>query len=97
VDVVVVGEDCAIDAPGLAGRRGLAGTAFVHKVAGAAAAQGGSLEEVRRGGAGVGWGGVGCTYPVAEVFGACHQQTALHGRRVPWGLSVGAASMMRLA
>jgi hypothetical protein len=30
--MVVVGEDCAIDAPGIAGRRGLAGTALVHKV-----------------------------------------------------------------
>lgn len=34
VDVVVVGEDVAIDRPGLAGRRGLAGTAYVHKAGG---------------------------------------------------------------
>lgn len=46
VDMVVVGDDTAIDAPGLAGRRGLAGTAYVHKVAGAAAAAGASLSEV---------------------------------------------------
>ncbi|KAI8465485.1 MAG: dihydroxyacetone kinase family protein [Monoraphidium minutum] len=46
VEVVVVGEDTAISAPGLAGRRGLAGTAYVHKVAGAAAMAGGSLKEV---------------------------------------------------
>jgi dihydroxyacetone kinase len=30
--MVVVGDDVAISAPGLAGRRGLAGTALVHKV-----------------------------------------------------------------
>jgi len=47
VEMVVVGEDVAIDSPGLAGRRGLAGTLYVHKVAGATAAAGGSLEEVR--------------------------------------------------
>lgn len=32
VRMVVVGEDVAIAAPGLAGRRGLAGTVLVHKV-----------------------------------------------------------------
>ena len=32
VEMVVVGEDVAIEEPGLAGRRGLAGTALVHKV-----------------------------------------------------------------
>ena len=34
VEMVVVGEDVAIEEPGLAGRRGLAGTALVHKVGG---------------------------------------------------------------
>ncbi|KAJ7542479.1 hypothetical protein O6H91_10G108400 [Diphasiastrum complanatum] len=47
VEVVIVGDDCAIQQPrALAGRRGLAGTIFVHKVAGAAAAAGLSLAEV---------------------------------------------------
>ena len=32
VEVVVVAEDVAIEEPGLAGRRGLAGVALVHKV-----------------------------------------------------------------
>ena len=32
VEMVVVGEDVAIEEPGLAGRRGLAGTVLVHKV-----------------------------------------------------------------
>ncbi|KAJ1563113.1 hypothetical protein HK096_001955, partial [Nowakowskiella sp. JEL0078] len=48
--VVVVSEDCAIprDLVGMAGRRGLAGTILVHKIAGAAAAEGLPLEEVAR-------------------------------------------------
>jgi dihydroxyacetone kinase len=46
--MVVVGDDCALPhrGLGLAGRRGLAGTLFVHKVAGAAAAAGASLAQV---------------------------------------------------
>ncbi|GAA0141648.1 cyclase [Lithospermum erythrorhizon] len=47
VEMVIVGDDCALPPPrGIAGRRGLAGTIFVHKVAGAAAASGLSLEDV---------------------------------------------------
>ncbi|KAJ0264328.1 hypothetical protein HA466_0027000 [Hirschfeldia incana] len=47
VETVIVGEDCALPPPrGIAGRRGLAGTVLVHKVAGAAAAAGLSLEKV---------------------------------------------------
>ncbi|XP_073015364.1 putative 3,4-dihydroxy-2-butanone kinase [Primulina eburnea] len=47
VEMVIVGDDCALPPPrGIAGRRGLAGTIFVHKVAGAAAAAGLSLTEV---------------------------------------------------
>ena len=45
--MVVVGDDCALE-PGtsIAGRRGLAGTVLVHKVAGAAAEAGLSVSEV---------------------------------------------------
>nr|PNR58111.1 hypothetical protein PHYPA_005106 [Physcomitrium patens] len=48
VEMVIVGDDCALPPPprGPVGRRGLAGTLFVHKVAGAAAAAGRSLTEV---------------------------------------------------
>jgi dihydroxyacetone kinase len=47
VEMVIVGDDCALPPPrGIAGRRGLAGTILVHKVAGAAAASGRSLAEV---------------------------------------------------
>ncbi|XP_042002904.1 putative 3,4-dihydroxy-2-butanone kinase [Salvia splendens] len=47
VEMVIVGDDCALPPPrGIAGRRGLAGTILVHKIAGAAAVLGLSLEEV---------------------------------------------------
>ncbi|XP_024017929.1 putative 3,4-dihydroxy-2-butanone kinase [Morus notabilis] len=47
IETVIVGDDCALPPPrGIAGRRGLAGTILVHKVAGAAAAAGLSLAAV---------------------------------------------------
>ncbi|XAR53153.1 Glycerone kinase [Bertholletia excelsa] len=47
VEMVIVGDDCALPpSRGIAGRRGLAGTILVHKVAGAAAASGLSLADV---------------------------------------------------
>ncbi|KAF3171246.1 hypothetical protein EYR41_009492 [Orbilia oligospora] len=48
VSVVFVNEDASLDAESLVGRRGLAGTVFVHKIAGAAASQGLGLSEVTR-------------------------------------------------
>ncbi|GLJ17084.1 hypothetical protein SUGI_0295500 [Cryptomeria japonica] len=47
VEMVIVGEDCALPPPrGIAGRRGLAGTILVNKVAGAAAEAGLPLADV---------------------------------------------------
>ncbi|CAN6309583.1 unnamed protein product [Urochloa humidicola] len=47
VEMVIVGDDCALPpTQGIAGRRGLAGTILVNKVAGAAADAGLPLEEV---------------------------------------------------
>uniref|UniRef100_A0A1J3I943 Putative 3,4-dihydroxy-2-butanone kinase n=1 Tax=Noccaea caerulescens TaxID=107243 RepID=A0A1J3I943_NOCCA len=47
IETVIVGDDCALPPPrGIAGRRGLAGTVLVHKVAGAAASAGLSLSDV---------------------------------------------------
>ncbi|KAF4727503.1 hypothetical protein FOZ63_026102 [Perkinsus olseni] len=46
VDMVIVSDDIAI--PGLAQPRGIAGTLFVHKIAGAMAESGASLEEVSK-------------------------------------------------
>lgn len=72
VELVVVGDDCALADRGLgiAGRRGVAGTCLVHKIAGAAAEAGASLSEVaaaaRAAAAAVGTMGVAlrtCTLP----------------------------------
>ena len=49
VEIVIVADDIALAATqDSAGRRGIAGTVFVHKVAGAAAAEGKPLPEVAR-------------------------------------------------
>lgn len=48
VEIVIVGDDCALIGTDSAGRRGLAGTVLVHKIAGAAAESGLSLTEVTR-------------------------------------------------
>jgi dihydroxyacetone kinase-like protein len=49
VDQVVVNDDVAVkDSLYTSGRRGVAGTVFVHKIAGAKAAQGANLKEVKR-------------------------------------------------
>ena len=48
VDYVVVNDDVAVeDSTYTAGRRGIAGTIFVHKIAGAKAYKGGNLQEVK--------------------------------------------------
>lgn len=72
-EVVLVADDVAIDMEGsTVGARGIAGTVFVHKVAGAAAARGLPLDEVARLGRlaamRIGTMGVGltaCTVPAA--------------------------------
>ncbi|CAB4383004.1 unnamed protein product [Rhizophagus irregularis] len=49
VEIVIVGDDVGVgrQQSGLVGRRGLAGTIFVHKIAGAMAAKRASLKEVK--------------------------------------------------
>ena len=46
MEMLVVGDDCALPPSRLVGRRGIAGTVFVHKVAGASAAAGDDLATV---------------------------------------------------
>ncbi|XP_002195836.5 triokinase/FMN cyclase [Taeniopygia guttata] len=48
VRMVVVGDDCAFATPGKAGRRGICGTILLHKVAGALAEAGASLDEIEK-------------------------------------------------
>ncbi|XP_075884182.1 triokinase/FMN cyclase [Nelusetta ayraudi] len=45
-DMVIIADDCAFERPSKAGRRGLCGTIFIHKLAGALAEDGCSLEEI---------------------------------------------------
>ncbi|XP_055053504.1 triokinase/FMN cyclase [Misgurnus anguillicaudatus] len=46
VDMVIVADDCAFAQPGKAGRRGLCGTVFIHKLAGALAEEGCPLDTI---------------------------------------------------
>ncbi|KAM9408415.1 triokinase/FMN cyclase [Pholidichthys leucotaenia] len=46
VDMVIVADDCAFDQPSKAGRRGLCGTVFIHKLAGALAEEDCSLDQI---------------------------------------------------
>ncbi|XP_034531882.1 triokinase/FMN cyclase isoform X2 [Notolabrus celidotus] len=46
VEMVIIAEDCAFNQPSKAGRRGLCGTVFIHKLAGALAEEGCSLDQI---------------------------------------------------
>uniref|UniRef100_A0A8B9LJ87 Triokinase/FMN cyclase n=1 Tax=Astyanax mexicanus TaxID=7994 RepID=A0A8B9LJ87_ASTMX len=46
VDMVIVADDCAFTQPSKAGRRGLCGTVFIHKLAGALAEEGCALDVI---------------------------------------------------
>jgi dihydroxyacetone kinase len=91
VEMVIVADDVALAASGAhAGRRGLAGTVFVHKVAGAAAAEGRSLPEVaqaaRAAADALGTMGVAltpCTVPAAGKPGF-----QLADDEIEWGLGI---------
>ncbi|WP_323118342.1 dihydroxyacetone kinase subunit DhaL [Burkholderia alba] len=91
VEMVVVADDVALSAHGEhAGRRGLAGTVLVHKIAGAAAAEGRPLAEVaqaaRDAAAALGTMGVAltpCTVPAAGKPGF-----ALDDGEIEWGLGI---------
>jgi len=50
VDMVVMGDDAGVgrERGGKVGRRGIAGTVLIHKIAGALAATGASLKDVAR-------------------------------------------------
>jgi triose/dihydroxyacetone kinase / FAD-AMP lyase (cyclizing) len=91
LEMVVVADDVALTASGEhAGRRGLAGTVLVHKMAGAAAAEGRPLAEVaqaaREAAAALGTMGVAltpCTVPAAGKAGF-----ELADDEIEWGLGI---------
>ena len=91
IEMAIVADDVALAADGPhAGRRGLAGTVLVHKIAGAAAAEGRSLPEVaaaaRAAAAAMGTMGVAlsaCTVPAAGKPGF-----ELAEEEIEWGLGI---------
>jgi dihydroxyacetone kinase len=91
VEMVIVADDVALSASGEhAGRRGLAGTVLVHKIAGAAAAEGRPLNEVaraaREAATMLGTMGVAltpCTVPAAGKAGF-----ELADGEIEWGLGI---------
>jgi dihydroxyacetone kinase len=91
VEMVVVGDDCALPPPlGVAGRRGLAGTLFVHKVAGAAANSGLSLTAVKLEAlqAAASVGTVGVAVAAHTVPGASAPARRIPGGRMEIGLGI---------
>ncbi|WP_213881614.1 dihydroxyacetone kinase subunit DhaL [Pseudomonas sp. dw_358] len=90
VEMIVVGDDVALDDNGTVGRRGIAGTVLVHKVAGAAAEAGLPLAEVKaaaeRAATGLFSMGLGlsaCTVPAAGTPGF-----TLGDNEVEYGLGI---------
>jgi dihydroxyacetone kinase len=98
VDLLVVGDDVALDDDaGRVGRRGIAGTVFIHKIAGAAAQAGLSLAEVKahaqRAAAGLFSMGLGlsaCTVPAAGKPGF-----SIADNEVEYGLGIHGESGVR--
>lgn len=97
VDMVVVGDDVALEGDGQVGRRGIAGTVFVHKIAGAAAQAGLSLEDVKaealqaaQGIFSMGLGLSACTVPAAGKPGF-----VLEDDQVEYGLGIHGESGVR--
>jgi dihydroxyacetone kinase len=90
VEVVVVGDDCALPPAGIAGRRGLAGVVLVHKVAGAAAEAGLPLAavaaEARAVAAAVGTMGV--AFSVATLPGQAQASRQLAAGMCELGLGI---------
>ncbi|MEV7694639.1 dihydroxyacetone kinase family protein [Microbacterium sp. NPDC089189] len=90
VEMIVVADDAALGDSSRAGRRGLTGTVLVHKVAGAAAEEGRTLDEIlaltRRFLAGTASMGVAlgpCTTP-----GATAPNFELGDDEIEWGLGI---------
>ena len=97
VDMVLVGDDVALDGDGRVGRRGIAGTVFIHKIAGAAAQAGLSLEDVKaeaqsaaQGLFSMGLGLSACTVPAAGKPGF-----SLEDDQVEFGLGIHGESGVR--
>jgi dihydroxyacetone kinase len=90
VEMVVVADDCALpQTKGITGRRGVAGTVLVHKIAGAAAAAGLDLSKVKTEAeqAIANMGSLGLALSVCTVPGSTHS-TRLDGDTVELGMGI---------
>lgn len=80
-------DDCALQSNGVVGRRGIAGSIFVHKIAGAAAAAGGSLADVKAAAeaAAANVGSLGASLTSCTLFGQPAEQRWARMARHGWG------------
>jgi dihydroxyacetone kinase len=93
VEMVIVADDVALSASGdHAGRRGLAGTVLIHKIAGAAAAEGRPLAEVaqaaRAAAAAATLGTMGVALTPCTVPAAGKPGFDLADNEIEWGLGI---------
>jgi dihydroxyacetone kinase len=91
VEMVIVADDVALSASGEhAGRRGIAGTVLVHKIAGAAAAEGRSLGEVAEAarGAAQSLGTMGVALGPCTVPAVGEPSFRLAEDEIEWGLGI---------
>ena len=91
VEMAVVADDVALAADGPhAGRRGLAGTVLVHKIAGAAAAEGRTLKEVTAAAhaAAKAMGTMGVALSACTVPAAGRPGFELAEEEIEWGLGI---------
>lgn len=99
VELLVVGDDVALDDSGSVGRRGIAGTVLIHKVAGAAAAAGQPLAAVKAAAEHAAAG----LYSMGLALGACTVPAAgepgfsLGADEVEYGLGIHGESGVRRA
>lgn len=90
VEQVVVADDVALADSAGAGRRGIAGTVLVHKLAGAMAEQGASAFEIRQALEAFlpGMGSMGIALGAALAPGADQANFSLEDHEVEWGLGI---------
>ena len=89
--MLIVEDDCALDeGKGITGGRGVAGTVFVHKIAGACAEEGLSLDEVYKyaSEAASSLGTMGVALSPCIVPGSNHETDRLTGEEVEVGMGI---------
>lgn len=90
VDLVAVADDCALPGKTRVGRRGIAGMAIVLKIAGAVAADGGSLSQVTEAAemAAANIGSMGCSLSVCTLPGQSRIEERIGAEEMEMGLGL---------